>query len=94
MQQTLRQTIIAALAESPMTAKEISTLVGIPEKEVFSHLEHVQKTLHKTNQHLKIQPAVCRKCGFEFVKRARFTKPGRCPQCHGTSIEEPVFVLG
>jgi len=63
-------------------------MVGIPEKEVYAHLEHVQRSLKKD---LAITPARCKKCGFVFRKRDRLTKPGRCPVCKGQSIEEPMF---
>jgi predicted Zn-ribbon and HTH transcriptional regulator len=38
-----------------------------------------------------MEPACCRACGFVFHKRERFRKPGRCPSCQHSFIEEPVF---
>ena len=89
---TIRKDIITLLEESQsLTAKDISAEVRIPEKEVFGHLEHIQKSLSKTGLHLNIKPAECLKCGFVFTKRERLKTPGRCPVCHEEHIQEPLF---
>lgn len=90
---TLRQQIIDLLAHQPMTAREISMAVGIGEKQVFPHLEHIQQSLRRQKRVLQVTPPTCRQCGFTFKKRARLNKPGKCPACRSESIEEPVFSL-
>jgi hypothetical protein len=90
---TLRHLIREALESGPLDAKEISALVGIPEKEVPSHLEHIRTTLHRSGRRLVVRPAECVKCGFVFVKRERLTKPGKCPVCRSESIHAPVFAV-
>lgn len=89
---TVRQEIVSLLAQQTLSAKEISPQVRISEKEVYSHLEHIQRTLKK-EQKLIITPAECRKCGFVFKKRDRLKKPGKCPVCHGELIQEPLFFI-
>ena len=42
---TVRQEIISALTGQTLSAKEISPMVKASEKEVYSHLEHIQKTI-------------------------------------------------
>jgi predicted Zn-ribbon and HTH transcriptional regulator len=91
MSQTVRQMIIDILLEGPATAKALSSRVSIPEKDVFPHLTHIRRSLHHGQQRLVMEPACCRACGFVFHKRERFRKPGRCPSCHHSFIEEPVF---
>ena len=91
---TVRQEIIALLEENPpVTAKDISAEVRIPEKEVYGHLEHIQKSLNKDGRYLRIIPAECLKCGFVFTKRDRLKTPGRCPVCHEEHIQEPLFSI-
>jgi predicted Zn-ribbon and HTH transcriptional regulator len=90
---TLRQQIMDLLAQQPMTAKDISMAIGIGEKQVFPHLEHIQQSLRRQNRSLHITPPVCKHCGFTFTKRERLKKPGKCPVCRGEAIEEPVFAL-
>jgi len=89
--ETIRRRIAEAIEEQALSAKDISGSVGIPVKEVYEHLEHIHRTLLKKASHLTIIPAECKKCGFVFRKRARFSKPGKCPVCRSESIEEPLF---
>jgi len=91
---TLRKEIITLLEEhQSLTAKDISSEVRIPEKEVYGHLEHIQKSLNKAVRQLHVKPAECLKCGFIFAKRDRLKTPGRCPVCHHEHIQEPVFSI-
>lgn len=90
---TIRREIIGHLHNESLSARELSSLVGIPEKEVALHLEHVRKSLGVSDRGLTVSPARCRTCGFLFRKRDRLTTPGRCPVCHGESIEEPRFSI-
>lgn len=89
--QTIRKEIVALLQTRCFSARELSSLVGIPEKEVSLHLEHIRKSLSAGGRELAVTPAQCRACGFSFRKRERLSRPGRCPLCHGESIEEPLF---
>ena len=93
MRDTARRAIIAALEEGDRSARDLSSEIGIPEKEVYSHLEHIRKTMSATRRHLAVTPAECKKCGFVFSKRERLTKPGKCPVCRGESIHEPLFSI-
>jgi predicted Zn-ribbon and HTH transcriptional regulator len=88
---TIRRRIRAFLAERPHTAREISSAVRLPEKEVAAHLEHLRKSLHAEGVRLSQLPAECRECGFVFRKRERFKAPGRCPVCKGEAISDPSF---
>jgi transcriptional regulator len=90
---TIRRHIVSLLEDNALSAKDISLYLRIQERDVSSHLEHIQKTLNKNNQHLKIVPAQCGKCGFIFIKRTRLTKPGKCPVCRGTLINPPLFSI-
>jgi len=91
--ETIRQGIMCFLEGRTASAKEVSAEARIPEKEVYEHLEHIQRTSHKAAHHLVVIPAECRKCGFVFKKRQRLRKPGRCPVCRGESIQDPLFSL-
>ncbi len=93
MHDTVRQEIVSGLSEGPHSARELSFLAGIPEREIAGHLEHIQKTLASTGLHLAITPAECKKCGFVFAKREKFTRPGKCPVCRSESIREPLFSI-
>jgi len=74
-----------------MTAMEISQAVRIPEKEVYRHLPHIQKSVAGQGKELLVTPCTCRACGFVFKERRRLTRPGRCPRCRESRIDSPVF---
>lgn len=88
-----RRAIIELLQGAAHSAKQISTKVGLPEKQVYGHLEHVKKTLGAEGKRLVIKPAVCNSCGFIFKKRERLKAPSRCPLCRGESIQEPTYQI-
>lgn len=92
-QETLRKNIISILEERTLSAKEISGTVRIPEKAVYDHLQHIQKTLSRRGLRLTIIPSECKKCGFVFEKREKLRKPGKCPECRNEAITEPVFSI-
>ncbi len=81
------------LEQGPFSARDLSGLVGIPEKEVAGHLEHIRQSLHRTGRRFVVQPAECVKCGFVFEKRERLTRPSRCPVCKSESLHAPLFSL-
>ena len=88
---TLRHEIVALLGAESLSAREISERVGIGEKDVLAHLEHIKIALHEG---LVVQPALCMACGFSFRKRERLKGPGRCPACRSEHIAEPRFSVG
>ena len=90
---TIRQKIIALLEIEPRDAYTLSALIGIREKEVYPHLEHIQRSLKAQGRRLSVHPYRCRLCGFVFRRRVKPHPPGRCPQCRQGSIEPAQFVI-
>ena len=90
---TVRHLIMTELEQGPVSARDISGMVGIPEKEVAGHLEHIRQTLHHDGRRLIVHPAECTRCGFVFDKRERLTRPSRCPVCKSESLHAPLFSL-
>ena len=86
---TIRQEIRNLLIDNSLTAKDISKIIRIKEKDVIDHLNHIAKSVGKKD--FIIEPSVCMKCGFVFNKRERLTSPGRCPACKHEGISEPRF---
>ncbi len=89
---TIRQSIICLLEREAMTARDISKVIRISEKEVLAHLEHVSKSIQPPKR-LVIDPSVCQQCGFVFRDRRRFSSPSRCPECRHEGITRPVFSI-
>lgn len=90
---TQRQQIIELLKHNELSAREISALLGIKEKDVCVHLTHIERSVSARGEKIHIRASRCRKCGYVFKDRRRFTRPGRCPRCKGSYIEEPVFKI-
>ena len=90
---TIRHKIVSLLLARPSTARQMSTELRIPEREIYDHLEHIRRTMHTGIYRLVVQPAMCEKCGFTFRKRERLKGPGKCPMCRSESIAEPLFAV-
>jgi predicted Zn-ribbon and HTH transcriptional regulator len=91
--ETIRRNIIALLEGNTLSPREISVDVRISEREVYEHLEHIQRSVLKSGHSFIVHPPECRKCGFVFRKREKLKKPGRCPVCRNESITEPFFAI-
>jgi predicted Zn-ribbon and HTH transcriptional regulator len=90
-QQTERQHIIELLHSENLTVRDISQAVGIPEKDVYEHLAHINRSLKRSGEKLQAEPYRCLDCGFEFDKRKKFNRPGRCPQCRNSHLQQAVY---
>ncbi|MCM2266086.1 MAG: transcriptional regulator [Desulfuromonadales bacterium] len=87
----MRQALAEALRQEEHSAHDLSRLVGIPERVVADHLEHLAKSLPAHGERLTLTRPECLTCGYAFPDRQRLTRPSRCPQCRGTHLAEPVF---
>ncbi len=90
---TLRQQIIALLAERPMDLLALSQALGLREKETLAHLPHIAKSLAGRGGRLRLRPARCEGCGFEFKERRRLSPPSRCPRCKTARIQGPWYSI-
>jgi len=91
--QSIRQALMDLLEEEEVNALDISQILGIPEKEVYVHLEHIERSLANKGRRLVIYPFSCLNCGFLFTGRKRFTPPGRCPGCRSTHIGRATYKI-
>ena len=89
--QTIRKEIIGYLENDRLTARDISKLVGIMEKDVYHHLAFIDKTVRQQKKRVCFDPYYCMSCGFRFKKRESFKKPGKCPGCKDGRISSAVF---
>ena len=85
---TFRQRMVEIMRLRPVTTREMADLLGIHERAVLEHLEHVIRS-----QQVTIEPARCRNCEFLFKDRRRLSNPSRCPKCKNEWIERPRFYV-
>ena len=90
---TWRDNLYNVLREGPKTIRELSILIGAPQKELIEHLTHLERSLAHSEHELLVEPAYCLACRFEFSDRKRLAKPGRCPACKSTRIALPRFSI-
>jgi predicted Zn-ribbon and HTH transcriptional regulator len=91
--ETIRESIASELREAPLTARELSERLGVAEREIGPHVEHLGRSLRARREQLVLDPPHCLGCGFVFAQRARPSKPGRCPACRATRIAPPRFSI-
>lgn len=87
---TIRQQLRALLSQGTWTSLELSAELHVSEKDIFDHLEHLQKSLGTT---LIATPYACQSCNYVFRKRRRLDRPGRCPRCRQSHIRMARFSL-
>lgn len=84
--ETVRRELIQVLEGGRFSVSELSKIIGRPEKEIYYHLEEINRA-----GRLTIVSAECLECGYVFRDRARAKKPGKCPRCKSTRIGQPLF---
>jgi hypothetical protein len=90
---TIRSEIERHLRLGWFSARQLSSLVGISEKAVPGHLEHVEKSARGAGEVFDVEAPACAACDYVFDERGRFTKPSRCPRCKAERVSAPRFRL-
>lgn len=75
-----------------MSVSEIAHAVRESPRQIADDLQHVLRSLKHTEDRAVIEPARCRACGFQF-SNDKLTKPSKCPECHGTWVQEPKILI-
>ncbi len=88
---TVRESIRQALLATPATARDLSKLIGISERDVADHLDHLARSLKHKGEKLVVDAPSCFDCGFSFDRRQRYTRPSGCPRCRSRRIALPQF---
>jgi hypothetical protein len=89
--QTLRRHMMALLCEQECDARDLSEALGLKEKEVYEHLVHVARSVVAAGGKFNVIPSQCLLCGYVFQERRRLTRPGRCPRCRRSKLQNPSF---
>lgn len=90
--ETIREALRVALRGGPHTARDLSKEVGIPERDVPGHLEHLERSGRRRDERLVIEGCRCLDCGFT-PERHPLKRPGHCPRCRGRRLSFPRFEL-
>lgn len=89
---TPRQRLIEVLTGTRLATHRLAQMVGIPERQVEEHLEHVVKSVGRDRtRRFILEPARCQECGFVFRDRRKLTRPSRCPHCKSEGVAPPRY---
>jgi transcriptional regulator len=88
---TIRDQLYKELRAGWVTTRQLSTLVGITEKAIPAHLEHLRKSAAGAGERFEVESAICNSCDYRFEDRDRLTRPSKCPKCKGERIDPPRF---
>lgn len=84
--------MIDLITETKLSSNQLAHLLGIPERQVEEHLEHVVKTVAQDRtRRFILDPSTCQDCDFVFKDRRRLTRPSRCPRCRSEGITAPRY---
>lgn len=82
-----RKELMELLRGRPHRLAELALLFECKPRDVEEDLKHLERSLNRQGLRLMVEPARCRYCGFVFA-RDKLRKPGKCPRCRRTWIEE------
>jgi len=77
---------------SPRTVSSLARELGLQRSDVEEDLGHAIRSARAAGERVAIEPARCKQCGFLF-DREKLSKPGKCPECRGTRIFEPLISI-
>lgn len=90
---TRRQQLQQLLMQGPISPQEIAYKYGADMGEILDDLRHVAKTCRVKGLDMRIIPARCEKCGFEFREKSDVRCPSKCPKCKSEWIKQPMFFI-
>lgn len=88
---TVRQQI-AEMLRQPRTSSSIAHELKLTRDEVEDHLKHLLRSARTAGHQVRVDPARCRSCGYTF-SQDKISKPGKCPECRGTRVYEPLIQI-
>ena len=84
---TLRKSLLDALSVQPRSVSSLARELGLKRGDVEDDLRHAIRSARAAGQHVVIDPARCRACGFTFGED-KLAKPSRCPSCRSERLYE------
>jgi predicted Zn-ribbon and HTH transcriptional regulator len=76
----------------PMTPSALARELGLNRRDIEEDIRHVVRSARAAGYRVIIEPARCKNCGFTFSEE-KLSKPGKCPECRGSRLFEPVIQI-
>jgi len=85
---TTRQRVAELLGREELSFEELREELQVTVKQLEDDLRHVERSLRRSPQRLRVTEPRCIACGFEFRGRSprRFATPSRCPDCRSERL--------
>jgi len=90
---TLRRHLHEILSHEPRSVSSLAHELGLRRADVEEDLQHMLRSAAARGDRIEILPARCKACGFAFGPD-RLAKPGRCPACKASRIQEAMIKVG
>jgi predicted Zn-ribbon and HTH transcriptional regulator len=87
-----RRQLLEMLAMEPRTPSSLARELQLDRRTMEEDLRHMIRSARAAGHRVVVEPARCKSCGFEFGAD-RLSKPGRCPDCRGTWLFEPLLKI-
>jgi predicted Zn-ribbon and HTH transcriptional regulator len=87
-----RKQLLDVLATEPRTASSLARELGLHRRDIEDDLRHLIRSARAAGHKVIVAPARCKSCGFVFGEE-KLSKPGKCPQCRGTWLFEPLLSI-
>jgi transcriptional regulator len=84
-----RKQLLDVLTAQPRTASSLARELGVDRRDIEDDLRHLIRSAKAAGHTVIVEPARCKTCGFVFGEE-KLSKPGKCPECRGSRIFEPL----
>jgi predicted Zn-ribbon and HTH transcriptional regulator len=85
-----RKHLLDLVSSEPRTASSLARALRLDRREMEEDLQHMIISARAAGHTVIVEPARCKTCGFVF-DQLRLSKPGKCPECRGSRIFEPLI---
>ena len=85
-----RKHLLDVLSREPRTASSLARELGVDRRDMEDDLQHLIRSAKAAGHRVIVEPARCKSCGFVFTEE-KLSKPGKCPECRGSRIFEPLI---
>jgi predicted Zn-ribbon and HTH transcriptional regulator len=87
---TLRRHLHELLSHEPRSVSSLAHELGLRRGDLEDDLQHMLRSAAARGERIEVLPARCKACGFAFGEH-RLAKPGRCPACKASRIQEAMI---
>jgi predicted Zn-ribbon and HTH transcriptional regulator len=87
---TLRRHLHELLSHEPRSVSSLAHELGLRRGDLEDDLQHMLRSAAARGERIEVLPARCKACGFAFGED-RLAKPGRCPACKASRIQEAMI---